>query len=96
MSTPWPHDTLVKLRDAGYSYQEQGKCLNPACKVTVFWFITPKGKWMPFEMKEVPDPMNPNSDQATKVIYQPHFASCPDARKFSRKSKDHTEERRTP
>ncbi len=89
----WKHDTLEKLREAGYSYQERSKCAAPSCATLVYWFITPNGKWMPFEQVEVPDPLNPNSDQATKLIVQPHFASCVDARKFSRKSKDKIEAR---
>jgi hypothetical protein len=83
----WPHDTLAKLRDAGYSYQEQGKCLSPNCRVTVFWFITPNRKWMPFEM------IAPTDHESATTRYQPHFASCPDARKFSRKSKTEVQAR---
>lgn len=91
--TPWKHDTQEKLRDAGYHYEEKGFCTDPTCKFTVYWFITPNQKWMPMEMIEVADTTNPNSDQATKMIYQPHFVSCPGARKFSRKSKDKIEAR---
>ena len=91
--TPWKLDTQEKLHDAGYRYEDQGACADPSCKATVLWFITPKEHWMPFEQVEVPDPLNPNSDQATKTIYQPHFVSCQGARNFSRKSKDVIEKR---
>jgi hypothetical protein len=83
MSNPWPHDTTEKLCEAGYSFQEVGKCLAPSCKTMIHWFITPKGKWMPFEMVE-------------QGRYQPHFATCPESRKFSRKGKDQIEERKRP
>lgn len=100
----WPHDTLEKLRNAGYSYQERGKCSAPTCRVEVFWFITPKGKWMPMEALApagepgsiVPRPTAATDDalgagsQAEELRnsllhFQPHFASCPESRRFSRR-----------
>lgn len=86
--TPWKYDTLEKLREAGYSYEERGACADPTCKTVVFWFITPNKKWMPMELISVPD-----GTTARKEIYQPHFVSCPGARRFSRKSKDKIEAR---
>jgi hypothetical protein len=84
---PWPHDTLEKLREAGYSYQERSKCLSPQCTTVAHWFITPKGKWMPFEIVA-------GVTHNGEPTYRPHFSTCPEARKFSRKSKDHVEERK--
>ena len=86
---PWPHDTLEKLREAGYSYEERGACADPTCKTVVFWFITPNKKWMPMEQIAPADPL---AGEAL-MRYQPHFVSCPGARRFSRKSKDTIEER---
>lgn len=80
-SKGWPHDTLEKLREAGYKYQERSKCAAPSCKVEVYWFITPKLKWMPFNVKPIADTIA--SDGVTR--FEPHFASCPEARKLSRK-----------
>jgi hypothetical protein len=87
--TPWKLDTQEKLRDAGYSFEEAGTCADPNCKSTVYWFITPKQKWMPFELIAPADPLAGTAE----MRYQPHFATCPGARKFSRKSKDKIERR---
>ena len=78
----WSNNTVAKLKDAGYVFQDGGKCLSPTCDKQILWFITPRGHWMPFEMDEA-------------GIVQPHFSSCPDARKFSRKAKDQVEERKS-
>lgn len=91
MATPWKHDSLEKLREAGYSYQERGACADPSCKTVVYWFITPKQKWMPFEIVEK-FPAGP-SDAPVEQRYQPHFATCPGSRQFSRKSKDKIDRR---
>ena len=70
----WPHDSQEKLEAAGYVLQDTSKCLAPACNTTVHWFLTPKGRYMPMERSE-------------EGVYQPHFATCVDARKFSRRGK---------
>ena len=96
MGTPWPHDTLEKLREAGYEYVERGKCLAPACNVEIFWFVTPNKKWMPMERFSAPLPAGPGDAPAPPILFRPHFSSCPDARKFSRRGtpgETHVEER---
>lgn len=75
MSAPWKFDTLEKLREAGYEYVERGKCLAPSCREQIYWFLTPNKKWMPMELWVT----------AEGERYQPHFATCPESRKFSRR-----------
>lgn len=88
MPQGWKYDTQEKLRDAGYSFQETGKCLAPSCKTIIHWFITPKGKWMPFELFSPTGEVG-DHDRDQPFSYRPHFATCPESRKFSRKSKDY-------
>lgn len=80
MGKPWPHDTMEKLREAGYQYQERGRCMAPNCKVVIFWFITPNKKWMPMEI--VAPATAEIETEVTK--FQPHWASCPESRNFHR------------
>lgn len=73
MATPWPHDTQEKLEAAGYRKVDETKCASPSCTVICHWYNTPKGKFMPFE-------------RMADGTLQPHFATCPESRKFSRKA----------
>lgn len=89
MGAPWPHDTMEKLKAAGYTFEDTSKCLSPTCSVTVHWFITPNKKWMPFDAMLG---QFPSGDDRL----QPHFGPCPESRRFSRKGepgKTTTEER---
>jgi hypothetical protein len=80
MANPWKFDSELKLAAAGYQFIDTSKCLSPNCNTTVHWFLTPKGKYMPMEVI----PREPGDDEAV-TQYQPHFASCVDARKFSQR-----------
>lgn len=78
----WPHDTKAKLEAAGYQFQDTSKCLAPTCDTTVYWFLTPKGKYMPMEVAFL---VFEGSDLPVER-YQPHFSKCEQARRFSRKA----------
>ena len=73
MGKVWALDTFEKLHAAGYTYDGPTPCAAPKCGKVIFWFVTPNNHCMPFERME-------------DGRYQPHFASCSEARKFSRKA----------
>jgi hypothetical protein len=77
MARPWPFDTLEKLREAGYKYQDASLCSEPGCGKIIYWFITPKLKRMPFVI--IPGP-----ERDSVPHYQPHFVDCVGAKRFSR------------
>ncbi len=54
MGTPWKLDTHDKLLAAGYQFLEDAPCKSPICGKTVKWFLTPKGKQMPFDQNYIP------------------------------------------
>lgn len=82
MSLP---DTLVELAEAGYRHQSNGRC--SACGVKLYWFLTPKNRLMPFNLKaELMVSEDTIYRQRSNTRYEPHFASCPEAKRF-RKAK---------
>ena len=46
---PFPQ-TFKELRDAGYRFDEHGTCRGEDCGAEIEWWITPKGKKMPFNL----------------------------------------------
>lgn len=65
-------DTLPELQIAGYRHDGVGRCSR--CDARMEWFVTPKGRRMPFSLKP-----------GTETKYQAHFASCPFASHFRKK-----------
>lgn len=50
----------------GYKFEKKGHCRGANCKAEIEWWITPKGKQMPFD----PGTM------------EPHWSTCPDRDRF--------------
>jgi hypothetical protein len=81
MPLPTKREDLEAL---GYVYDNDARCRG--CDAHIEWWITPKGKKMPFSVKEVkrdPDVFFSPSVQIERV---PHFSDCPTAADW-RKSK---------
>jgi hypothetical protein len=66
-------DTLSDLQSAGYVYQGTGPCR--ACQVQMAWFLTPRGKKMPFSRK-------PGSDSPKR--FESHHSVCPQRARFKK------------
>jgi hypothetical protein len=67
---PFPK-TMGAMKDAGYQFIEHATCRGSHCRRMIEWWLSPKGKRMPFDLM-------PNaSDQVTA-----HFATCPDVQSF--------------
>lgn len=58
--------TDKELVAAGYEFKTNSDCSGPR-------FLTPKGKSIP---------MTTVGDRDGEVTYQPHFADCPDRKRF--------------
>jgi len=68
---PFPQ-TRDALMAAGYRFDNHSVCKG--CKAEVEWWLTPKGKKMPFDLMQSGD---------SKAVT--HFSSCPDAEDFRRR-----------
>lgn len=69
---PFPQ-TFKELRDAGYRFDEHGTCRGEDCGAEIEWWITPKGKKMPFNLM---------SDGDSPAVS--HHSTCPNADDFRR------------
>lgn len=58
--------TEDELAKAGYEYEGTRKCSGPTCDVLLAWYRTPNGKRIPLE----------------EGTLEPHFAKCPDVKRF--------------
>lgn len=67
---PFPQDR-VELNIAGYIFRANARCRG--CHASIEWWITPKGRMMPF-----------TADEPSKAM-TPHHAVCPAADQFKRK-----------
>jgi hypothetical protein len=66
----WPA-TAQQLIDAGYKIdQRPANC--GSCRAVIFWTTTPAGKKMPIIGTGT-------DDEAGRILYQSHFADCPNA-----------------
>lgn len=75
---PWPK-THAELLTAGYTVINYATCKGPTCNTTVYFYKTPKGNKMPLSV------VNPNPDaDNSQWEYQPHWADCPDEKRFRR------------
>ena len=61
------------LKTAGYRFQKIGLCRG--CDASIEWWITPAGKRIP---------MNPMASDNVEAVS--HFATCPSADRFRRKT----------
>lgn len=43
---PFPQ-TESELKEAGYEYQNSGKCKS--CRAEIAWYLTPAGKYIPLD-----------------------------------------------
>jgi hypothetical protein len=74
-------DTKETLEAAGYVFDNDGVCRGPSCGARVEWWITPDGKRMPMSVQEI----KIGEGYFAKAIgfkRIPHWADCPDAKRF--------------
>lgn len=69
----WPK-TRDELRDAGYGFKAKTVCRSMVCRKNIEMWQTPNGKMMPLSAVD-------------ETHLQPHFADCPDAKKFRREQR---------
>ena len=73
--TQWPK-TADQLKAEGYEFLAWGQCRS--CGERIVWAATPAGRRMPLD--EV-------CDGLSEPAWDPHFASCPDAKQWSRRER---------
>jgi hypothetical protein len=69
-------DTSDGLKAAGYEYSDDGTCRG--CGTQIEFWITPRGKKMPFNTKIVGTLAEGNR----REVLECHFVSCPEADRF--------------
>jgi hypothetical protein len=62
---PFP-TTREELIATGYAYIRTTKCMGPTCGAHIEWWVTPKGKRIPLNLR----------------TYEPHWSTCPDRELF--------------
>ena len=78
-------DNLPDLAIAGYRHIGTGRC---KCGRKLDWFLTPNNRKMPFSLKEETRVSEVSIYvMPSETRYEPHWANCPLAMKFRRKSK---------
>lgn len=91
MPNRWPHDTHEKLEANGYRLYTGpdgnradgiAPCKYPPCEKQVIFYITPKGKEMPFEAVQITSGSDcGNVEGQQDFALQPHAATCEGYRK---------------
>lgn len=70
----WPA-TTAELAAARYEDTAKRRpCNGPTCSATIYWWKSPAGKPVPLSRKA----------NEPGELYEPHWASCPDAKVFKR------------
>jgi hypothetical protein len=72
----WPA-TAAQIEAAGYEIGEFGTCSGPHCNAVILWVLTRHRKRMPLQSCG-------QVGGTGRHIYEPHFASCPDRKRFER------------
>ena len=66
--------TRDQLKESGYRFDNHAKCRGEGCDQEVEWWITPRGKKMPFNLM-----LNGDSPAVA------HFVTCPASEEFRRR-----------
>ena len=74
-------ETREGILAAGYAHMRDGRCRAASCDAPVEWWVTPRGKYQPFDLVE----RAPLEGGAKRDRLLPHHASCPEVSKFRTK-----------